>query len=67
MNKRGVVVDNNVDGDKEIGGMLVDVPLNRNLSLKLFGQLKTLLEKKTYQLEFEGSLTWSYSQESSQS
>jgi len=48
VNKRGVVVDNNVDGDKEIGGMLVDVPLNRNLSLKLFGQLKTLLEKKTY-------------------
>ena len=48
MNKRGVVVDNSVDGDKEIGGMLVDVPLNRNLSLKLFGQLKTLLEKKTY-------------------
>ena len=48
MNKRGVVVDNNKDGDKVIGGMLVDVPLNRNLSLKLFGQLKTLLEKKTY-------------------
>ena len=48
MNKRGVVVDNNGDGDKEIGGMLVDVPLNRNLSLKLFGQLQNLLEKKTY-------------------
>ena len=48
MNKRGVVVDNNEDGEKEIAGMLVDVPLNRNLSLKLFGQLKTLLEKKTY-------------------
>jgi len=48
VNKHGVVVDNSDDSDKEIGGMLVDVPLNRNLSLKLFGQLKTLLEKKTY-------------------
>jgi len=48
VNKRGVVVDNSVDNEKVIGGMLVDVPLNRNLSLKLFGQLQNLLEKKTY-------------------
>jgi len=48
VNKRGVVVDNSESGKKVLGGMLVDVPLNRNLSLKLFGQLKTLLEKKTY-------------------
>ena len=48
MNKRGVVVNNSESGKKVLGGMLVDVPLNRNLSLKLFGQLKTLLEKKTY-------------------
>lgn len=47
MNKRGVVVDNLVDNEQVFGGMLVDVPLNRNLSLKLFGQLKTMLEKKT--------------------
>jgi len=48
VNKHGVVVDNSESGKKVLGGMLVDVPLNRNLSLKLFGQLKTLLEKKTY-------------------
>jgi hypothetical protein len=48
VNKRGVVVDNSKDGEKVIGGMLVDMPLNRTLSEELFGQLKTLLEKKTY-------------------
>ena len=48
MNKHGVVVDNSDDSEQVIGGMLVDVPLNRNLSLKLFGQLQNLLEKKTY-------------------
>jgi len=48
VDKRGVVVDKSKDGEKVIGGMLVDVPLNRNLSKELFGQLRTLLEKKTY-------------------
>ncbi len=47
MNKRGVLVDNSESGKKVIGGFSIEVPLNRNLSEKLFGQLKTLLEKKT--------------------
>ena len=47
MNKRGVLVDNSESGKKIIGGISIKVPLNRNLSTKLFGQLKTLLEKKT--------------------
>ena len=47
MNNRGVLVDNNESGKKVIGGISIEVPLNRNLSEKLFGQLKTLLEKNT--------------------
>ena len=46
MNKRGVLVDNSESGKKVIGGFSIEVPLNKNLSKKLFGQLKTLLEKK---------------------
>ncbi len=47
MDKRGVLVDNSDSGKKVIGGLSIELPLNRNLSEKLFGQLKTLLEKKT--------------------
>lgn len=47
MNKRGVLVDNSESGEKVLGGISIELPLNRNLSEKLFGQLKTLLEKKT--------------------
>ena len=47
MDKRGVLFDNSDSGKKVIGGFSIEVPLNRNLSEKLFGQLKTLLEKKT--------------------
>jgi hypothetical protein len=47
VNKRGVLIDNSESGKRIIGGFSIEVPLNRNLSEKLFGQLKTLLEKKT--------------------
>ncbi len=47
MDKRGVLVDNSESGKRIIGGFSIEVPLNRNLSEKLFGQLKTLLDKKT--------------------
>jgi hypothetical protein len=47
MDKRRPIVDNSDTGNALIGGIELDLPLNRNLSRKLFGQLKTLLEKKT--------------------
>ncbi len=47
MDKRGVLVDNSESEEKVLGGISIELPLNRNLSEKLFGQLKTLLEKKT--------------------
>jgi hypothetical protein len=47
VDKRGVLVDNSESGKRIIGGFSIEVPLNRNLSEKLFGQLKTLLDKKT--------------------
>jgi hypothetical protein len=47
VDKRGVLVDNSESAKKVIGEFSIEVPLNRNLSEKLFGQLKTLLEKKT--------------------
>ena len=45
MNKGGVLVDNNEDSEQAICGMLIELPLNRNLSQKLFAQLKTVLDK----------------------
>jgi hypothetical protein len=44
MDKRRQLVDNKKKKQQTIGGMHVVVPLNRNLSLQLFGQLRNLLE-----------------------
>jgi hypothetical protein len=37
--------DNNDSSDKEIGALYVEVPINRNLSTKLFAQLYEMRKK----------------------
>jgi hypothetical protein len=47
MDNKRLLVDNKNESEKAIGGLHVVVPINRNLSLKLFGQLWNVLEEKT--------------------
>jgi hypothetical protein len=47
MDKQRQLPDNNADGKDVVGGMHIELPINRNLSQQLFGQLKTLVEKST--------------------
>ena len=41
----GLMADNSDDGNQEIGAIHIEVPINRNLSWRLFGQLHQLLER----------------------
>ena len=42
--KQGLLVDNKRSGEEIIGGIRLELPLNRNLSWNLFGQLHNLLK-----------------------
>ena len=44
VDNRGVLTDKTESGEEVIGGIRLELPLNRNLSWKLFGQLHNLLE-----------------------
>ena len=41
----GVISDKNDYMNEQIGGIRMELPLNRNLSYRLFSQLYTLLER----------------------
>lgn len=41
------LTDKKKNGDKQIGGLVIELPLNRNLSERLFGQLGTLLKRNS--------------------
>ena len=41
----GLMADNSEDGNQVIGGIHIEVPINRNLSWSLFGRLYELLER----------------------
>jgi hypothetical protein len=45
VDKGKLVADNNDYWNEQIGGIRMELPLNRNLSLRLFGQLQNLLER----------------------
>jgi hypothetical protein len=47
MDKQRQLLDNNADGKEVIGGIHIELPVNRNLSQQLFGQLKMLVEEST--------------------
>ena len=47
MDKRRQVVDNSESGTEVIGGLTIEVPINRNLSQKLFGQLRMIRDEST--------------------
>lgn len=46
-NKHGRLTDNNNYGSEVIGGIRLLIPINRNLSLKLFGRLGKLIEENS--------------------
>ena len=43
--KRGHKSDKNVKGNEVIGGIRLVLPVNRNLSRKLFGHLKNVIDR----------------------
>lgn len=45
--KSGRLTDNKDYGNEVIGGIRLVIPINRNLSLKLFGQLGNLIEENS--------------------
>ena len=45
MDKGGKLTDNSQYEKEEIGALRIQVPVNRNLSVKLFGQLKDLIDR----------------------
>lgn len=45
VNKPGVLTDKSDYWNEEIGAIRVQLPINRNLSLKLFGQLANLIDR----------------------
>jgi len=45
MDKLGKMSDKSKNENEVIGGMHVVVPINRNLSKQLFGQLRMLIDK----------------------
>jgi hypothetical protein len=47
MDKFGKMADNSKKSDEVIGGMHVVVPINRNLSERLFGQLRMLIDENS--------------------
>ena len=44
---RGHLLDNKEYGKAVIGAIRLDVPINRNLAIALFGQLGNLIERKS--------------------
>ena len=44
VDKHGLLVDKKKNGEEVIGGIRLELPLNRNLSWNLFGQLHNLLK-----------------------
>ena len=57
MDKQRQLPDNNADGKDVVGGIHIELPINRNLSQQLFGQLKTLVEESTWYLEIGPGLS----------
>ena len=45
--KSGRLTDNKIYENEAIGGIRLVVPINRNLSLKLFGQLGNLIQENS--------------------
>jgi hypothetical protein len=45
MDNNGKQPDKSLYGKEEIGAIRIQVPVNRNLSIKLFGQLRNLIDK----------------------
>jgi hypothetical protein len=55
-NKPRKVSDNKTSGTDVIGAIYVAVPINRNLSEKLFGQLKVMMNKPGQDTESNGRI-----------
>lgn len=47
MNHGGQVSDNRLSANEVNGGIHLQLPINRNLSLKLFGQLGNLIDRSS--------------------
>ena len=47
-NRKKLMADNSPEGEKPIGVVQALIPINRNLSQKLFGQLYNLLERSNW-------------------
>ena len=45
LDKAGKVSGNKTSGTDDVGAIMVTVPINRNLSEKMFGQLKVMMNK----------------------
>jgi hypothetical protein len=56
LDKAGKVSDSKTSGTDVIGAIYVAVPINRNLSEKLFGQLKVMMNKPGQDTESNGRL-----------
>lgn len=47
MDNQRQLPDNNAESEDLVGGLHIELPINRNLSQQLFGQLKMLVEEST--------------------
>ena len=56
VDKPGKVSGNKTSGTDEVGAIMVTVPINRNLSEKMFGQLKVMMNKPGQDYESNGQI-----------
>lgn len=56
LDKAGKVSGNKTSGTDDVGAIMVTVPINRNLSEKMFGQLKVMMNKPGQDTESNGQI-----------